>query len=525
MPVFHQRGLWRYLLPGIALLAILIQVSCAAPFIPGNPSSQQQSSGFVPHLIPASCPMTLPSTYTQGKNIECSYLVVKENRAVADSRELLLAVARIKSSDPHPASDPLIMLQGGPGGALLHDFDGFVSVRGFSPDIARHDIIVIDQRGTGYSSPPMKCDEEFSVMFAQVEQHLPMAEALRQQDQGTRDCRTRLQNQLHIDLNDYTTLTDANDIHDLITALKVPQVDIYGVSYGTRLALEVMRSFPQGVRSVILDSTVPAQLNVIQDNPNAVARVYRTLFDDCAAEPSCAKAHPQLEQRFWSFVAKAQKTPVIMTLQDTYTQRTYQKANITGLEFALGFWQMFYVTEIIPAIPRIMEEVMQGNNSTFARIYGLLTFDQSVNYGMYHSVECNEDQSRTSQAQIEANARHLDASIQSDMALNTEDAVLSECQIWNVKSEAAPLEQAVSSSIPTLVMKGTYDPVTPPAYGEEAAKTLSRSYQVLVPSTGHGVMLSGQACPAQIGGAFLQDPIQPPDTACLQQMPAKPLFK
>lgn len=521
--MFHSSLSRKFVFLGGILLMCSALISCV-PYVPAQSSSHEQQIS-APRLIPSSCPMSLPEQYIEGKNIECSYLLVKEDRAATNSRDLLLAVARVKSSDPHPALDPLIMLQGGPGAGELSEFDSFASAADVKKEIGKRDIILIDQRGTGYSSPSMKCNEELAVQHAQVEQNLPTTEAIQQSDEAIKACRTRLSSQLHIDLNAYTSLTNANDIHDLITALKVPQVNLYGVSYGTRLALEVMRSFPQQVRSVILDSTVPSQINFLEDNPNAVARVYRTMFDDCAAEPKCAKAHPQLEQRFWAFVAKTQKTPVIMQIQDPYTQKVYKKAVINGSAFEQTFWNMFYITRVIPSIPSLMEQVMQGETKTFAFYYGVLHFDQSINDGMYLSVECNENEKRFSHARLEANIQRLDPSVRQDNALSLEDFALTQCKIWNVKPESIDLGQPIKSAIPTLVMEGKYDPVTPPAYGMEAAKTLVKSYQFLAPSTGHGVFLSGQACPVQVGEAFLQRPEQAPDTTCLQQMAAKPDFQ
>ena len=524
----HSSLLRKSVILSVVLLVCVGLASCEQTF-PSNsasptPQVSASSASSMPRLIPSTCPMTLPAQYVQGKNIECSYLVVKEDRADPNSPDLLLAVARLKSSDPHPASDPLIMLQGGPGGALLSQFDFFASAGSVNKETGKRDIILMDQRGTGYSSPPMKCDEAYAVQFAQLEERLSTTAALKQQDEAVKECRTRLSDQLHINLNAYTSLTNANDVHDLITALNVPQADIYGVSYGTRLALEVMRSFPQHVRSVILDSTVTPQTNPNQDVSDPIVRVYRTLFDDCAAEPDCVKAHPQLEQRFWSFVAKTQKEPVIMQVQDPNTQHTYQNAVMTGFMFAQTFWNMFYVTSLIPDIPKLMEQVMQGDNGAYAKVYGALAFDQSVNFGMYNSVECNENENRSSQARIEQNTQKLDPSVRQDYALNLADSALTQCQIWNVKPEAAKLEQPVQSTIPTLIMEGAYDPITPPSNGMEAAKTLSKSYQILVPSTGHGVFLSSQACPVQVGEAFLQKPEEAPDTGCLQQMPARPAF-
>ena len=507
----------KFVLPGCILLLCSALISCV-------PNSPTQSTSQ-PVLIPSTCPMPLPDQYIEGKNIECSYLQVKEDRTVANSPDLLLAVARVKSSDPHPAPDPLIMLQGGPGGGILSQFDFFATAGNLNKESGNRDIILIDQRGTGYSSPPMKCNEEYALQATQLEQNLSTAEALRQDDEVIKECRNRLSSKLHIDLNAYTSLTNANDIHDLITALKVPQANIYGVSYGTRLALEVMRSFPQQVRSVILDSTVPAQTNFLEDNPNAVARVYRALFDDCAAEPTCEKAHPQLEQRFWAFVAKTQKTPVTVQIQDPNTQKIYKKAVINGTSFEGTFWNMFYVTRLIPRIPSLMEQVMQGKTDTFALYYGYLNLDRGVNVGMYHSVECNENERRFSQARLEANIKKLDPSIQQDSALQLKDLIQTQCKIWNVKPESVDLEQPVKSAIPTLVMEGKYDPITPPTYGMEAAKTLTKSYQFLAPSTGHGVFLSSQACPVQVGEDFLQMPGEAPDMTCVQQMDARPAFQ
>ncbi len=521
--MFYSSLSGKFVLSGCLLLLCSALVSCV-PSIP-TPSSSNEQQSSEPRLIPATCPMSLPEQYIEGKNIECSYLLVKENRADPNSRDLLLAVARVKSSDPHPAPDPLIMLQGGPGGGVLSELDFFASAAGIKKESGKRDLILIDQRGTGYSAPPMKCNEEFAVQDAQIEQNIPTAKALQQGDEAVKECRTRLSSQLHIDLNEYTSLTNANDIHDLITALKVPQADLYGVSYGTRLALEVMRSFPQQVRSVILDSTVPSQTNIFEDDPNVVARVYRTMFDDCAAEPTCAKAHPQLEQRFWTFVAKAQKTPVIMPIQDPNTQKMYNKAVVNGTSFEQTFWEFFYITSLIPNIPSIMEQVMQGDTKKFALYYGFLNLDHSVNTGMYRSVECNENETRFSSAHLEANIKQLDPSVQQDNTLSAEDLALAQCKIWNVKPEATDLAQPVKSSIPTLIMEGKYDPITPPAYGMAAAKTLVKSYQFLAPSTGHGVYLSGQACPVQVGEAFLQNPAQAPDTSCAQKMPARPDFQ
>ena len=273
---------------------------------------------------------------------------------------------------------------------------------------------------------------------------------------------------------------------------------------GVHVGLEVMRSFPQQVRSVILDSVVPAQSRFFENDPTAITRVYRTMFDDCAAEPACARAHPQLEKRFWAFVAKAQKEPVVMRLQDTSKKGTYSVAIFNGIGLARSFWHIFYTTKAISNIPNLMDQLMKGDTQELARLYSSSPVSQDINAGMYNSVECSENEQRFTKTGLEANIQKLDPSVRQDFTLELEDQALTRCKIWNVKPLPARYAEPVSSTIPTLIMEGKYDPVTPPENGMEAAKTLSESFQFLAPSTGHGVFLSGQACTLDALGAWIR---------------------
>lgn len=471
-----------------------------------------------PRFENAACPMDLTGPnmslkYVEGQNINCGYLVVRENPQVQSSPEIYLGVAIVKSSSPHPSADPLLMLNGGPGGSLLSEFDYFVSAGGVDTQVGNRDVILLDQRGTGFSQPALACTEEYAFSDAQVEKP-DNVEGLAP---VYRQCNQRFL-QEHIDPSAYNVYNNASDIHDLITALKLPQIDIYGVSYGTRVALEVMRSFPQNVRSVILDSTVPPDLDFFASALHDYARVYQVFFQQCEANATCAHKYPNLETRFYAFLAAADKHPVTMPLTNPQTGKVYPKAFFQGYDLFQAFWQFFYVTSFIPYLPGLMNDVINGQYDRFAAVYSLLAFDTSVNTGVYETTMCSMEEGHITQALIQKYAQELNPVIRAKAINDTTVSAFNLCKVWNVPAAASSEWQPVVSSIPTLIMEGEDDPITPPTNGNSVATHLSKSYVTLFPATGHGTYLSGQACPVEVGQSFLNQPDQRPDTTCIKSM-------
>jgi pimeloyl-ACP methyl ester carboxylesterase len=485
-----------------------------------NPASTPAlwQSLSTPRFEDASCPMNLTGPnmflkYVEGHNINCGYLVVRENPQVQSSPEIHLAVAIVKSSSQHPSTDPLVMLNGGPGGSLLDEFDFFVSAGGIKSQVGNRDVILLDQRGAGFSEPSLACTEEYAFNDAQIEKP--------DNEQGLsavyRQCDQRFL-QDHIDESQYNVYNNASDVHDLITALKLQQVDIYGVSYGTRVALEVMRSFPQNVRSVILDSTVPSDLGFFATIPHDYARVYQVFFQQCTANTTCARKYPNLAARFYAFLAAANKHPITMPLTNPQTGKVYPKAFFQGYDLFQAFWQFFYVTSFIPYLPGLMNEVINGHYDRFAAVYSQLDFDTSVNIGVYEATMCSMEEGRTTNADIQKTAQELDPAIRAQAINDTTLMAFNLCKVWNVPVAATSERQPVVSSIPTLIMEGENDPITPPTNGNSVATHLSKSYVTLFPATGHGTYLSSQTCPVEVAQSFLDQPDQRPNTTCIQSM-------
>lgn len=457
----------------------------------------------------APCMFSVPAGYTEGKDVDCGYLTVPEKHADPSGPKIRLAVVIIRSLAIKPEPDPLVMAQGGPGGSTIDTY----AERLLSNDRYRQDrdIVLFDQRGTLYSEPHLDCTEIYDLIADTIEKDLPNSEADRLNLAALQGCRERLAKS-GINLAAFNSLENAADIAALQEALGYAQINLYGVSYGTLLALHTLRLYPNNLRSVILDAVVPPQTNFLLAVPQTMDRAFTLLFSACLADPACDKAYPDLEQVFLETYNRLEQEPARWPMTDMETGTTYPNAVIDGETFLYGIFQMLYASSLIPALPRAIYAARDGNFDFFARILSILVFDRSVANGMYYSVICAEDADFNPDDQSLAGVRPIIAQAEEGDAAQT----LQICQDWNVPYLGPALDEPVTSDIPTLILSGEFDPVTPPAYAAQVAETLPNSHLVVFPAGSHGVAFEG-ACEDQIILEFLHQPGQPPDTACLRQ--------
>lgn len=507
----RRRGLGMLAALGLAL----VLSACNLPTVAtkATPTMGTAASG---QFVRATCPFSLGAGFfANGQAVRCGYLAVPEDRSNPASHTIHLAVAIFKTPSSSPAPDPVIFLQGGPGGRIIQDLAQTI-VGGqldLQTQFGNHDLILVDQRGTGYSTPSLQCPEVVNLQYM-TDVNITPQQAADEQNSALAACHARLLSK-GINLGAYTTASDAADIHDLIDALGYAQVDLYGVSYGTRLALEVMRSFPQHVRSVILDSTVPPQHHLLTAVPGATARVFNTLFTGCAADPTCNATYPNLDTVFYSLVTQLNANPVTFQTTDANTGNRYTVL-FHGDDLVNVAFSAFYVTQAIGVIPQMIYQVRDGNYQRASQLYGLLIFDDSVSWGMYFSVECAEDVDTLTASQVAAAAQAYPPTLRPDQLIGLEGE-LPGCQGWGVPPVPASEANPVTSTIPTLVMESEYDPITPPANGDLVAQTLPDSYKFLFPGVGHGAMLFND-CPTRIAIAFWSAPAQKPDGSCIASM-------
>jgi pimeloyl-ACP methyl ester carboxylesterase len=274
-----------------------------------------------------------------------------------------------------------------------------------------------------------------------------------------------------------------------------------------------MREYPQGIRSVVLDSTRPLQINESQ-TPADAERAFQTLFRGCAADPTCNAAYPDLERVFYDLVKQLNTKPVTLPGVDPFTGRTYDVL-INGDTMISTLFQAMYSTEIIPLLPRaIYDAARKGEFDLWVRlIMNNVSQSDYFSYGVMYSARCYDDilfETREELARADEAFPHQQDVF--DMA-----SFWDICDAWGVGS-APPVEnQPVRSAIPALVLAGAYDPATPPDDGRAAAATLQNSFFFEFPASGHGVVLDG-GCPLSIAFAFLDNPRRKPDTTCMAQL-------
>jgi pimeloyl-ACP methyl ester carboxylesterase len=203
-------------------------------------------------------------------------------------------------------------------------------------------------------------------------------------------------------------------------------------------------------------------------------------------------------------------------VRDSSTSFKYT-VSLNGQRLANLLVLTLYATDLIPEIPLAIDNALHGDVGLLTAFCNDAEFqDDAISRGMWYSVECAEDAPFVTPADIAAAELALIPPLRSGDIFNLAGR-WSMCQFWHVQPLPPAHKQAVTSTIPTLILQGEYDPVNPPANGELVAHTLSHSYEVVFPGVGHGSLFGG-GCPLQIGLAFQNDPQQAPNTSCVMQM-------
>ena len=492
-----------------ATLILLILMAGLAPRM-----GRAQTS-TTPRFESAPCPFTLGDGITEGKDVRCGYLVVPEDRAVANGATIRLAVAIFKSPQVQTVPDPVIYLEGGPGGSGL-TFAEHLTSSNLEATTGNRDLILVEQRGTRFSQPSLACPEVTAEGLRSLTYLWTKAQEATQEANAFTACRTRLL-QAGVNLDAYNTVANAQDIADLRVALGYPSVNLYGISYGTRLALTVMHDFPQGIRSVVLDAVLPPGVNTLAAPGQSAARDFKLLFASCGKAENCNANHPHLKSVFDHLVQRLDKKPVRIKVSLPGVSGA-TKVVLTGEGFVSIVFSALYVSPFITLLPEMITRAAHGRYGLTSQIASQVVLSGiELSTGMFLSVECSDDAHFITDHDIDVAAQTLSAAVRADFAA-TEHRELRDCQIWNVQSVAPEEKAPVVSSIPTMLMVGEYDPITPPSYAAEVAKTLSHSYLFVYPGLGHGTRYTA-VCPYGMAGAFFDDPTQKPDDSCIADMP------
>lgn len=461
-------------------------------------------------FVPGPCP--IHPTVDTDVALQCGRLEVPERHDEPEGAKIELAVLILRSPVDEPAADPIVYLEGGPGGSALVRLDAWLDP--VTPLLAERDVILVDQRGTGFSTPSLACDREFerASLFATSISILER-------------CISRLEEE-GVDRAAYTTFESARDLQALRQALGIEEWSLYGVSYGTRLALAAMAADPEGTRSVVLDSAYPTGVDAYRSLPANASRAFGAVFTACRADPACDGAYPDLENRFYETIERMDFDPQVITGSHPVTG-TDLRFLLDGGGLVSILFDALYVVEIIPDVPKALDAVADGDAQT---AFDLLAkpiwpnpaeieafqeealdmseegFPSYITDGMHLSVECTEEVPFTDLAAAEADLAALPMALQ--FALGGSVFFIDEqCRTWGVdRRDIDELSGALAGSpIPTLVLAGDFDPITPPEWGRLVADTLGSATYLPIAGIGHAVIGEGE-CAATLIASFIDDP-------------------
>lgn len=464
------------------------------------PQRAAYAGSDTPGYQSTACPFRMSS------GAECGTLTVPENRAhpANPPRFIHLAVVILKSGEAVPHPDPVIYLSGGPGDSALGEIWGLASST-FRRD---RNLIVLEQRGTHFSDPYLGCPELSAAITRNYQRALTNEEEIPSEVEAAVHCRDRLTAK-NIDLSAYNSLESAADLKDLRQALGIEQWNLYGFSYGTRLALEAMRTDPQGIRAVLLDSVYPPDYPGYQVHARDAYHALQAVFAACAAQTKCAQSYPDLEDHFVQVVARYNARPLSLSASLGGSQTTTVQLRGDDLMAFLAFG--LYRQAYIPLVPFLVEQLYLGNSRVLLPVLAPLVSNvaRSFGEGVYYSVECNEAAPFADPKAIEQ-ARQADARFAGYPAFRSDLAI---CRQWGAGQADPAVYAPVRSDIPTLLLSGQFDPITPPDTARQAAATLSKSTVVVIPAVGHNTLQV--PCAGRVARTFLDDPTAPPDTSCL----------
>ncbi|MEZ5409798.1 MAG: alpha/beta fold hydrolase [Acidimicrobiales bacterium] len=426
---------------------------------------------------------------------------------------LELAVMVLRSTSEEPAPDPVVYLGGGPGQHTLASIPALMPV--LSRLRARGDVVVIDQRGMGFSQPALECPE-VSDAARSIEEGLDLTdeEVAGSMRDGLELCGAQLRQQ-GVDLSAFTTIENAHDIEAVRWALGYPAWNLYGGSYGSRLALEVVRQHPDGVRSMALDAVYTPDADFVVDGALANRASLDAVAAACRAEPAC-RSQGDLLERIRAEVAVLDEAPLVISLTDPTTGEV-DIVTVDGRLASQMILVMLRTVYFFVDLPELLTQLEQRNGAGVGTVLNALRAgDEVLSLGAFWAFTCNEEVPFADPAAVEAAvpADPFGRQERFDGALpNSGPEAFESCRAFGLSGEPDPvLNQPVESAVPALLLAGRYDPRTPAAWAESAAEHLSAGHLLIDPNGSHGVV--GSPCTLDLLMDFLDDPKAEPERTC-----------
>jgi pimeloyl-ACP methyl ester carboxylesterase len=435
----------------------------------------------------------------------CGKLAVPEDPGDPRGRKITLSIAVVPAVSTEAKPDPLVLIAGGPGQGSI---EGYAPVLGAFAGIRRErDLVLVDQRGTGGSNR-LDCDMPDDALeggeMAPAE-FASLAAACLQSLSGRPQF--------------YTTSIAVRDLDAVRAALGYETVNLFGGSYGTRVAQHYARRYPERTRTVTLDGVVPPDLVLVPMIAIESQKALDRVLARCEADAGCNARFPDLKGQFAKLDAELRKSPVAVTIADPVTGAS-RRIDVTRAHLVTVARMLIYSPWTASLLPLVVHEAATNGN------YGPLgaqaemagdDLERMIAMGMHNSVVCAEDAPRfagsTDRAALESTA----------IGTLLVDGMEAVCRIWPRGPVDADFTQRLDSAVPALLLSGEFDPATPAAYGATAAKGFRNGLHLQIPGQGHGQLRL--PCVQRLIRQFvIAGTTAGLDAACVQEIQPAPFF-
>jgi len=422
--------------------------------------------------------------------------------AVPGDVELRVAVVSALNLTPEP--DPLVPIAGGPGQGSLQFYTNYAWA--FEDARRNRDILLVDQRGTGDSSR-MDCPVDDALVEGQYSEELTI--------EFTRAC---LQ-QLPHDPRFFTTSVAVADLEAVRVALGYPALNLYGVSYGTRVAQHFARRYPASTRSIVLDGVVPPQIALGPEIATESQRAINEMLARCADDKACNERFPEIQVAFENLVSRLKQQAAVISVPNPNTGRP-EELPFGHAELTVAVRLLAYHPNSVALLPLLIDEAANGNYVPLASQYQMtmIAMTDMLSLGMHNTVMCTEDIPFFDKTTIDHDG--IAASYMGALQLDALEAI---CSVWPQGPIDEELKVPLSTDIPVLLLSGDADPITPPRYATLAAVDLGNKLHLVGKYQGHGQI--GVGCTRRLVASFV-DSADPAglDATCLEHSFVMPFF-
>ena len=439
-----------------------------------------------------------------GIKARCGTLWRPENPADPAAAEIEIAVAVVPALDLTPQPDPFVPLAGGPGQGARQFYSAYQGA--FELVRRDRDILLVDQRGTGESSR-MDCDIDDDIFAGRYSTDLVL--------EATQACLDALPH----DPRFFTTSIAVADLEAVRAALGYTQLNLYGISYGSRVAQHYARRYPELTRSIVLDGVVPPQQPLGPEIATEAQRALDNIISRCAEDAACDARFPNLRQSFIDLRAELEEQAVVVDLANPVTGRR-EFVDFGSAELAGAIRLLSYHSNSMAIVPLLIDEAANGHFEPLAAQFHMIaaSMTDTLALGMHNSVMCSEDVPFYDASDIDYEA--LAASYIGIVQLEALRAI---CSLWPAGPIDDDLREPLATDIPVLLLSGEADPITPPRYAALAMVDLEHARHLIGKQQGHGQ--AGVGCTPRLIGQFVST-VEPDDldAACLERSFPMPFF-